>query len=103
MEQRDEYEGMLRGIIEAGVRSGVFVPCDSRLIGFAILGALNWIPRWYKPGGPRTPKEIAGAFSEYFVRGLQTHPSGPADPPGGPARGGGQERARRLTDLGLVR
>ncbi len=74
MEQRDEYERLLRGIIEAGVKSGVFVPCDARLIGFAILGALNWIPRWYKPDGPRTPKEIAAAFSEYFVRGLQTHP-----------------------------
>ena len=75
MKQRDEYEQLLRGIIEAGVRSGVFVPCDARLVGFAILGALNWIPRWYRPGGPRTPKEIAVAFSEYFVRGLQTHPS----------------------------
>ncbi|MBI1727030.1 MAG: TetR/AcrR family transcriptional regulator [Candidatus Rokubacteria bacterium] len=103
MGQRDEYEQMLRGIVEAGVRSGVFVPCDSRLIGFAILGALNWIPRWYKPGGPRTPKEIASAFSEYFVRGLQTHPSSPAVPPGGSARGGGQGRARPVTDLGLVR
>jgi TetR/AcrR family transcriptional regulator len=73
-EQRDEYERMMRGIIEAGVRSGVFVPCDPRLVGFAILGALNWIPRWYSPDGPRTPKEIAAAFSEYFVRGLRKHP-----------------------------
>ena len=103
MEQRDEYERMLRDIIDAGVSSGVFVPCDARLVGFAILGALNWIPRWYQPGGPRTPKEIAAAFSEYFVRGLRTRPSSPAVPPGRPARGGGQGRARRVTDLGLVR
>ncbi len=103
MEQRDEYERMLRGIVDAGVRSGVFVPCDSRLVGFAILGALNWIPRWYKPGGPRTPNEIAAAFSEYFVRGLQTHPSSPTVRPGGSARGGGPGRARGVTDLGLVR
>jgi len=103
MEQRDEYERMLRGIIEAGVRSGVFVPCDSRLIGFAILGALNWIPRWYKPDGPRTPTQIAAAFSEYFVRGLQAHPSSPAVPAGASALGGRQGRTRRVTDLGLVR
>lgn len=103
MEQRDEYERMLRGIVDEGVRSGVFVPCDSRLIGFAILGALNWIPRWYKPGGPRTPKEIAAAFSEYFVRGLQAHPSSPAVPPGKSTRGGGQGKRRPLTDMGLAR
>lgn len=82
MEQRDEYERMLRGIIEAGVRAGVFVPCDSRLVGFAILGALNWIPRWYDPDGPRTPREIAATFAEYFVRGLQRNPSSPVIPPG---------------------
>lgn len=75
MEQRDEYERLLRGIVDAGIESGVFVPCDSRLVGFAILGALNWIPRWYRPGGPRTPKEIAEAFSKFFVRGLQAHAS----------------------------
>ncbi len=84
LEQRDEYEGMLRRIIDAGVAQGVFVPCDPRLIGFAILGALNWIPRWYKPSGPRTAKEIAAAFAEYFVRGLQRRPASEAIPPAAP-------------------
>jgi TetR/AcrR family transcriptional regulator len=83
MAQRDEYERMVRGIIETGVSSGVFVPCDSRLVGFAILGALNWIPRWYSPDGPCTPEEIAAAFSEYFVRGLQKNSSRALSPSGG--------------------
>ena len=82
MEQRDEYERMLRGIIEAGIASGVFVPCDAQLVGFAILGALNWIPRWYSPGGPRSAKDIAATFAECFVRGLQREPSSAVIPPG---------------------
>lgn len=73
--QRDEYEGLLRAMIERGVRAGIFVPCDPRLIGFAILGALNWITRWYHPDGPASPREIASTFATYFVRGLQRRPS----------------------------
>ncbi len=75
LEQRDEYEGMLRGIIEQGVASGVFVPCHPKLIAFAILGALNWITRWYHPNGPVSSKDIAATFADYFVRGLIRQPS----------------------------
>jgi TetR/AcrR family transcriptional regulator len=75
LEQRDAYEGMLRMIIEQGIASGTFVPCDPKLICFAILGALNWIPRWYNPDGPASAKTIAATFAEYFVRGLLRNPS----------------------------
>ena len=75
LEQRDHYEGMLRMIVERGVETGVFVPCNPKLVCFAILGALNWIPRWYNPEGPASSKEIAAAFAEFFVRGLMRHPS----------------------------
>jgi TetR/AcrR family transcriptional regulator len=74
LEQRDHYEGMLRTIVEQGIETGVFVPCDPKLVCFAILGALNWIPRWYSPEGPASSREIAAAFAEFFVRGLMRHP-----------------------------
>ena len=69
-ERRDEYERELRGVIERGIAEEVFVPCDPRVVGFAILGAMNWIPKWYHHDGTRTGKEIADAFSSYLVRGL---------------------------------
>ena len=69
-EGRDAYEWELRGIIARGVAEEVFVPCDPRVVGFAILGAMNWIPKWYHHDGSRTGKEIADAFSAYLVRGL---------------------------------
>jgi TetR/AcrR family transcriptional regulator len=78
---RDEYERQLREIIAGGVRDGVFVPCDPRLVGFALLGAGNWIPKWYSPSGTRAPKEIAETFAAYLVRGLQCHPSADAIAP----------------------
>jgi TetR/AcrR family transcriptional regulator len=75
IERRDEYERMLRKLIEEGIAAGVFTACDPKLVGFAILGAMNWIPKWYTPTGERSAKEIAEAFSAYLVRGLQKFPS----------------------------
>ena len=40
------------------------------LVTFAVLGAINWIPRWYDPAGKATSDEIAQAFGDYLVAGL---------------------------------
>lgn len=81
IKRRDEYETKLRAIIRAGIDGGVFVPCDPKLAGFAILGAMNWVPKWYSPTGPRSGKEIAEALSTYLVRALQQRPSDTTIPP----------------------
>jgi TetR/AcrR family transcriptional regulator len=67
--RRDEYERRLRQMIQQGIDSGVFVACDPKLVAFAILGAVNWIPKWYRASGTRSGKEIAEAFSSYLVAG----------------------------------
>jgi AcrR family transcriptional regulator len=68
--KRDEYERMVRSVVEEGVRAGRFAPCDPKLVSLAILGAVNWTARWYRAGGTWEPEEIAGAFAGYLVRGL---------------------------------
>lgn len=80
--RRDTYERTLRKIIERGVAARVFVPCDPKLIGFAILGAMNWIPKWFSPDGKRSGREIADVFASYLVRGLQRTPAVAAIRPG---------------------
>src|SRR6187431_3223138 len=47
--RRDRFDHGMRRIIAAGVDTGAFDPCDPKLTSFAILGAVNWIPRWFKP------------------------------------------------------
>lgn len=71
VERRDEYERTLRGVITQGIEAGVFAPCDPKIVGFALLGALHWIPKWYRPTGAKSPKEIAAQFADYLVRGLR--------------------------------
>jgi AcrR family transcriptional regulator len=72
---RDEYEREIRRIIEEGVETNVFDDCDAAAVGFAILGAVNWIPKLYRPKGRRSGKEIARIFSAYLVRGLLKQPA----------------------------
>jgi hypothetical protein len=55
--------------------------CLPKVVVFAILGALSLIPKWYRPQGERSAKEIAEAFSTYLVRGLERQPSADVIPP----------------------
>jgi AcrR family transcriptional regulator len=69
--RRDRFDHGMRRVIEDGVRSGAFGNIDAKLLSFAILGAVNWIPRWYQPDGPASSQEIAARFADYLVGGLQ--------------------------------
>jgi AcrR family transcriptional regulator len=68
--KRDAYERAVRGIVAAGVKSREFARCDAALVTRAMLGAVNWTARWYRPDGAQGADEIAEALSEYLVKGL---------------------------------
>jgi AcrR family transcriptional regulator len=68
--KRDAYEALVRQAVRQGVRSGLFAPCDPKLSSLALLGAVNWTARWYRPGGSWSPEKIAFAFADQLVRGL---------------------------------
>lgn len=67
---RDAYERVVRGVIEAGIAAGTFRPVDAKLATLAMLGTLNSTVVWWRPEGPRHPKEIAAAFATLIVGGL---------------------------------
>lgn len=68
--KRDRYERAVRKLVEEGIASGSFVPCDAKLVTRAILGALNWTARWYDPSGPTSRDDLEGAYAGYLLRGL---------------------------------
>lgn len=68
---RDEFERGVRELIKAGIAQGDFAKQDARTAGFAILGAINWIPKWYRPDGELSARAIAGRFADMFVRALR--------------------------------
>lgn len=71
--RRDAFEKMLRSILDEGVAKGVFRIEDTRLAGRLILSSLNWMHRWYKPGGSRTARQIADAYFKMITGGIM-HP-----------------------------
>lgn len=70
VKKRDEFERGMRAIINEGIRSGEFRKVDPKLSTFAILGAINWIGKWYKPDGSFTAADIGKSYAEQFVSGL---------------------------------
>lgn len=75
--KRDRFDHGLRAIIQQGMDDGLFRAGDPKLIGFAIMGAVNWITKWFDPAGPATSDEIGAAFADYLVGGLLNQPFAP--------------------------
>jgi AcrR family transcriptional regulator len=71
--KRDRFDHGLREIIQEGIDSGLFRPGDPKMIGFAIMGAVNWITKWFDPAGPMTSADIGQRFADYLVGGLLYH------------------------------
>lgn len=71
--KRDRFDRGMRGIIEEGMRLGVFRRVDAKLATFAILGAVNWIPYWFDPAGEARSVEIGEEFADQLISGLLNH------------------------------
>lgn len=67
---RDRYERALRRMIDQGIERGEFRPVDSKIAVFAILGAINWIARWYRPEGSVQAPELGAQFADQLIGGL---------------------------------
>ena len=68
--RRDRFDRGLRRIVREGMRQGVFAGGDAKLLAFALMGAINWVSRWYNPAGAAGSDEIARIFADYLVAGL---------------------------------
>lgn len=71
---RDRYDRGLRGLIQEAILEGLFRAVDPKLTAFAIVGAINWIGRWYRPGGGAAPETLAAHFADLFLSALRAGP-----------------------------
>jgi AcrR family transcriptional regulator len=72
---RDTYEAIFRDTIAAGVASGEFRPVDPAIASRAVLSMLNWMVRWYKPGGAKRAREFAREYAALIMQGMCSPPS----------------------------
>lgn len=71
-----QIDTAMRAIIEEGIADGSILPCDSRLLAFALAGALNWPARWYKPEGSQTRQDLAQSLVSVLARGFLAQAAG---------------------------
>jgi AcrR family transcriptional regulator len=67
---RDAYEQVLRWLIARAIERGEFREVDPKTAVFAILGAINWIARWYRPEGGVDARELGARYADYLLAGL---------------------------------
>ncbi|MCW0213067.1 MAG: TetR/AcrR family transcriptional regulator [Pseudonocardia sp.] len=72
------------GVVDDGVRAGLFRPVDPRVAALGVLGMCNWVAWWYHDGGPAGADTVVGQFADMAVGALQ-RPDHQALDGGGPA------------------
>ena len=65
--KRDEFDRGMRAIIQQGMDDGLFAKGDPKMMEFAMMGAVNWISKWFDPSGPMTSQQIGESFADYLV------------------------------------
>ena len=68
--RRDAFEAAFVAIIEDGICDGSIRPVDPKLAVFTFMGAINWLPRWYVPGGRLPGNELAEQMTDLLLSGL---------------------------------
>ena len=72
--KRDQFDHGIRTIIQQGMDQGIFRTGDPKMIEFAMMGAVNWIAKWFDPAGALTSDQIGDQFADYLVGGLKEYP-----------------------------
>ncbi|MFL6200923.1 MAG: TetR/AcrR family transcriptional regulator [Thermoanaerobaculia bacterium] len=69
--RRDEYEQIVRSLIEEGMDQGLFRRADPKVASLALLGSVNWTVKWFRPEGGKSAREIGRQIAEMMVRSLK--------------------------------
>lgn len=67
-----EYVLLVRAILAEGVKDGTLrANLDLRTAPHVLIGSLNWLTRWWDPGGPISATEMADRISGLFLDGAR--------------------------------
>ncbi|MGO2392663.1 MAG: TetR/AcrR family transcriptional regulator [Halomonas sp.] len=69
------YEKIWTDVLKAGVEEGVFRTADP-LVVKALLGQHHYSYLWLRPGGSRSPEDVADLFCDLTLLGLKVEPDG---------------------------
>lgn len=68
------YNQMFEELYAEGVQSGEVRDLDPKLVTRTVLGACNWLYRWYRPDGKRSIDELADFMVDVLLNGIRVGP-----------------------------
>jgi TetR/AcrR family transcriptional regulator, cholesterol catabolism regulator len=69
---RDGIEAFYRELVLQGVQAGAYRQgLDVKMAANLVLSSVNWAYTWYRPGGPKSPQDVALVFEQMLLGGLQ--------------------------------
>ncbi len=69
---RDEFDAGVRSLILEGIGDGSLQDGNPKIMSLTILGAVNWIARWFRLDGELSIEEVAKEVISTSLRGLQS-------------------------------
>jgi AcrR family transcriptional regulator len=69
LELSRQHSANFEAVLETGIRDGSVAACNVRMTGNAIMGSINWIPKWYH-GDPDLAQKLVDEFPAILARGL---------------------------------
>jgi AcrR family transcriptional regulator len=74
---RHEYELTLLDLVSRGEAAGEFtLSTTPQIFVNTILGAANWVYKWYQPGGQLSPEELGAEVAGVMMAGLREGAAG---------------------------
>jgi AcrR family transcriptional regulator len=70
LELSRQHSSSFEEILQTGIEDGSIRDCDVRMTGNAIMGAINWIPKWYH-GDAAMASRIVEEFPQVLSAGLE--------------------------------
>ena len=66
-----QHTRRITAIIDAGIEAGEMKADNSAMVSNAILGAVNWVPKWFRPSASNSGEEVAKVFANSLTLGLR--------------------------------
>ena len=66
-----DHTRRITSLIEAGIKAGELVADNPAMVSNAILGAVNWVPKWFRPSASNKGEEVAAVFAKSLTMGLK--------------------------------
>src|SRR5262249_39669492 len=75
VQERDRFEHAMRDLVREGIADGSIAPCDPKLVVFTLLGAINWVPKWFKASGPWSAEQVSRSLTDLLDRMVSADPA----------------------------